>query len=78
MAVLPHIYALPAASSLKVVVSTDAPREAAADLVVPFWTDRSVSGNKWGGSRQGADIDNPEAGFWRLLSYRTARSAMSG
>jgi hypothetical protein len=35
MAVLPHIYALPAASSLKVVVSTDAPREAAADLVSP-------------------------------------------
>lgn len=46
---------------------------------VPFWTDRSVSGNKWGGAAK-ADIDNRETGFWTVLSKQPLHGAvrMSG
>jgi hypothetical protein len=60
-----------------VVVSTDAPREAAADLVSPCGQ-IAASLETSGVEATKADIDNPEAGFWTLFSHRTARSAMSG
>lgn len=76
MGVVPHIYFLAAASSLKVVLSTDAPREEAADVLSPS-VQIAASLETSGVGAAKADIDNPEAGFWTLLWKQPSRGAVS-
>lgn len=72
-----YIHSLPAASSLKVILSSDAPGEAvAADLYSPSGRIAASLDTSGAGSAMAA-MDKPESGFWTVMWKQPAHGAVS-